>query len=91
MLDKTQVLLKAWEMQDDGLRRAAEREQRIFQWSTSLLIATFGAVVTLSSSVDQIQFPNPVVTKILITTVIVVPVTASIIWILRRAQRAVCF
>lgn len=85
-LDKTQILLKVLEMQDDGLTRASEREQQIFQWSSTMLLAVFAGIVTLATASDRKALP--LMAKPLISLVILIPVILSIIWIFRCRKKA---
>ena len=85
--DKTEILLKVLDDQIRSIERGEEREQQLFQWSTSLLLAAFGVVVALSDRSQALPFP--IVVKSLATVLIVVPVFLSIIWIFRRSRRSV--
>lgn len=85
--DKTEVLLRALDNQIKSIERGEEREQQLFQWSTSLLLAAFGAIVALSDRSHALPFPIAV--KSLATVLIVVPVFLSIAWIFRRSRRSV--
>lgn len=69
--DKTGILLKAFEFNVDEINRKQGEQQKLFEWSTGLLLAAFAAVVALSS----ISIPSPysIPVKILATTLIAVP------------------
>ncbi|TEU20504.1 MAG: hypothetical protein E3J21_02490 [Anaerolineales bacterium] len=85
--DRTDVLLKALDNQIKSIEQGENREQQFFQWSTSLLLAAFGAVVALSDRSSALPFP--ILVKSLATVLVVVPVLLSIIWIFRRSRRSV--
>ena len=85
--DKTEILLHSLDSQIKIIEQGEEREQQLFQWSTSLLLASFGAVVALSDRPSTLPFAGTV--KLLATALIAVPVGLSITWIFRRSSRSV--
>jgi len=76
--DKTEILLQSLDSQIEVIGQGEEREQQLFQWSTSLLQASFGAVVALSDRSSALPFAGTV--KLLATALIAVPVGLSIMW-----------
>jgi len=69
--DKTQILLYIFDFNVKEIYRRKEQQQRLFEWSTSLLLAAIGAVVALSGRSTPLDFP--VAIKALATIMIVVP------------------
>jgi hypothetical protein len=55
--DKVNILLNLLESQFSELRRSEEREQVVFQWTTSLLLVSFGALIALSDRSIPLQHP----------------------------------
>jgi len=69
--DKASVLLNLLDRQIDEIQRKEQREQQWFEWSTSLLLATFGAVIAFSDRANPL--PYPVIIKSVATILIVIP------------------
>lgn len=55
-IDQTSVLLRLLEYQFGQIEVKEQREQKWFEWTTSLLLATFGAVVALSQRSSPLPF-----------------------------------
>jgi len=69
--NKTDILLYVFDFNVKEIYRRKEQQQRLFEWSTSLLLAAFGAVVALSGR--SAPLPFPLVIKALATLMIAVP------------------
>lgn len=80
--DKTVILLNALNFNVDEINRKEQEQQKLFEWSTGLLLAAFAAVVALAGNTTPLAYPIPV--KILATTLIAVP---SCLFIFRIAAR----
>jgi len=78
--DKVVVLLNLLDRQADFMLWSEEKQQKWFEWATSLLLAAFGVVVALSSR--STPLPYPTLVKTLATALISVPTSLLIsrIW-----------
>ncbi|HMQ52078.1 MAG TPA: hypothetical protein PKE64_02050 [Anaerolineae bacterium] len=84
--DKITVLLNLLDFQLKEIQRRQDREQQIFQWSTSLLLGVFGAIIALAGNVSAA--PTAMTIKILASLMILFPVLFSVFWIFRLSQQA---
>lgn len=84
--DKITVLLNLLDFQLKEIQRRQDREQQIFQWSTSLLLGVFGAIIALAGNVSAI--PTATTIKFLASLMILFPVLFSVFWIFRLSQQA---
>jgi hypothetical protein len=85
--DKTEVLLQVLDFNIKEIHRREEEQQKLFEWSTSLLLATFGAIVALSGRATSLAYPIPI--KILATALIAVPTSLFIHRIMTRVRGSV--
>jgi len=69
--DKTSIVLYALDYNIKEIHRREEKQQQLFEWSTSLLLAAFGAVVALSSRSSPLPYTIPI--KLIATALIAVP------------------
>lgn len=69
--DKTEILLKAFDFNVDEINRKQGEQQKLFERSTSLLLASFAALLALSGVAIPAAYSIPV--KVLATTLIAVP------------------
>lgn len=81
------ILLHTLDFQLKEIQRRQEREQQIFQWASSLLLAVFGAAVTLHGSIATL--PALDLIKLLASLMVLLPVLFSAGWILRLSGQAV--
>ncbi len=81
------ILLNALDFQLSEIQRRQDREQQIFQWSTSVLLAVFGVVTALYGTTATTSFPNTI--KFLASLMVILPIVASIYWIFRLSSQAV--
>jgi hypothetical protein len=84
--EKLTVLLQLLEHQIGEIERREGREQQLFEWSTGLLVAAFGAVIALSDRDHPL--PYPLAVKALAILLILVPTTIFAIRILGYSQRS---
>jgi hypothetical protein len=85
--DKLTVLLKLRDDQINEISRRRGLEQKWFEWSSSLLLAAFGAVVALSNRANPL--PYSIVVKFLATVLILVPTSISSYRIIREKEKSV--
>jgi len=85
--DKLTVLLKLRDDQIGEINRRRGLEQKWFEWSSSLLLAAFGAVIALSNRSNPL--PHSVVVKFLATVLILVPTLLSSYRIIREKRKSV--
>jgi hypothetical protein len=83
---KVTILLNALDFQLNEIQRRQEKEQQIFQWATSLLLAVFGSIIALRSNTAAL--PSPFVVKTLASVMIVLPILFSVQWIFRLSSQA---
>ena len=83
---KITILLNALDFQLHEIQRRQDREQQIFQWSTSLLLAIFGVVAALFSTTTTTPFPF--IVKVLASLMVGLPILFSIYWIFRLSHQA---
>jgi hypothetical protein len=83
---KVTILLNALDFQLNEIQRRQDREQQIFQWATSLLLAVFGSIIALRSNTAAL--PSPFVVKTLASVMIVLPILFSVQWIFRLSSQA---
>ncbi len=84
--DKVNILLNLLESQFSELRRSEEREQVVFQWTTSLLLVSFGALIALSDR--SIPLQHPLAIKLLASIMLTFPATFSVVWMIWRVKRS---
>jgi len=82
--DKVTILLNLLDLQTSEIQRREEIEQKFFEWSTSLLLATFAGVIALSQ--NDTPLPYSILVKILATVMIGIPVYFSILGIITRSS-----
>ncbi|MEP0873101.1 hypothetical protein NDA01_25260 [Trichocoleus desertorum AS-A10] len=85
--DKVTILLNLLDRQIDEIQRREETEQKLFEWSTSLLLAAFAGVVALSQRSTPV--PYAVFVKLLATVMVSIPVFLSILKITSRSAASV--
>jgi len=78
---KVTILLNILGSQIGEIQRREEREQQIFLWATSLLLAVFGAILALSDKTNQLAYPTAM--KLLITAMVTIPISLFIRWLFR--------
>jgi hypothetical protein len=83
--DKTAFLLSALDFHIHEIQRREEKEQRIFDWCTNLLLITFGAIVALAGQAQSLAFP--VFTKIVATIFIGFPTAIFVYRIMIQRTR----
>jgi hypothetical protein len=69
--DKVTILLSIFEASNQTIQRREDREQKMFEWSTSLLLAAFAAMVALAGRAAPLPFPYAV--KGIATVLITIP------------------
>lgn len=84
---KVTVLLNLLDFQLHEIQRRQDREQQLFQWSTSLLLAIFGVVTALFGTTAQTPFPDTI--KLLASIMVLLPISFTIYWIFRLSSQAV--
>lgn len=84
---KVTILLNALDFQLHEIQRRQDREQQIFQWSTSLLLTIFGVVTALYSTTSTTPFPALI--KVLASLMVSLPILFSTYWIFRLSSQAV--
>jgi len=84
--EKISVLLKLLDNQISELQHKDEQGQKWFEWTTSLLLAAFGAIVALSNR--SMPIPQPIVVKSLATVLVSLPTLLFISRILSRSRGA---
>jgi hypothetical protein len=84
--DKLTVLLHALSHQMSEIQRREGREQQLFEWSTGLLVASFGAVIALSDRASPL--PYAFLVKLLATLLIAVPTGIFAVRILGYSKRS---
>ena len=82
--DKIGVLLDRLNFHTTEMHRREEKEMRLFEWGTTLLLASFGAVLALSDRSSPL--PYPVVIKALATLLVLVPTAIFCIRILSERK-----
>lgn len=70
--DKAEILLNALNFNVEEIHRREEGQLKLFEWSTALLLAAFGAVVALAGRSGPLNYP--VLVKALATALITVPI-----------------
>lgn len=85
--DKVTVLLNLQDMQVKEMHRREESEQKLFEWSSSLLLAAFAAIVALSQR--STALPQAVFVKIIASVMVGVPVYLAVIKIKGRSLASV--
>ncbi|NJO73671.1 MAG: hypothetical protein HC833_07875 [Leptolyngbyaceae cyanobacterium RM1_406_9] len=85
--DKVAVLLNLQDMQVKEMHRREETEQKLFEWSTSLLLAAFAAIVALSQR--TVVLPQATFVKVIATVMVGVPVYLVIVKIKERSGASV--
>jgi hypothetical protein len=81
---KVTVLLHLLEQQTKSIDDRVKIERSWFEWTTGLLLASFGAVVALSGRTQPLPYPE--IIKTIATILVVVPAIISISRILRTTQ-----
>jgi hypothetical protein len=81
---KVEVLLNLLDRQVDEIQRREEAEQKLFEWSTSLLLASFGGVVALSQKATVL--PQALYVKLIATVMVGIPVLLAITRIVTRSK-----
>ena len=93
LMEKIQALLKLWEVHDAGLTRTVDREDLLFRWSTSVLLAGMAVIVVLTATCAPSAGVNGsllgVPAKVLVTVSVVAPMLATLIWTFRRSRQSV--
>ncbi len=84
---KVTVLLNLLDRQVDEIQRREETEQKLFEWSTSLLLASFAGVVALSQKTTVL--PQAVYVKLIATVMVGIPVFLAISRIVTRSSASV--
>jgi hypothetical protein len=84
--DKLNVLLQLLEHQIEEIKRREGREQQLFEWATSLLLAAFAAVIALSDR--STSLPYSFYVKLLATLLIAVPTAIIAYRILGYTRRS---
>lgn len=82
--DKITVLLNLLNCQIDEIRRREQTEQKLFEWATSLLLASFGVIVALSQKAALIQ--HAIIVKFIATILVSVPIGLITFRILGRSK-----
>jgi hypothetical protein len=83
---KVNILLNALDFQIKEIQRRQDREQVIFQWSTSMLLAIFAAIIALAGHISSTTYP--VILKTLASVMVSFPILFSIFWIFRLSEQA---
>jgi hypothetical protein len=83
---RVDVLLSLLDSQFSEIRRGEEREQLVFQWTTNLLLVSFGALVALSDR--AVALPYPFLVKLLASIMIAIPAMFSVAWMIWRVKRS---
>jgi hypothetical protein len=71
--DKTTVLLKLLELQFNEILRRETREQQWFEWSTSLSLAAFAAIIALSGKLSSLPGFYSLFVKLLASILVALP------------------
>ena len=74
--DKTEILLKAFDFNFAEINRKQNQQQKLFEWSTNLLLAAFAAIVALSGVEIPAVYSIPL--KVLATAMIAIPSIAFV-------------
>lgn len=69
--DKITVLLNRLDFHINEIQRREEKETRLFEWSTTLLLAVFAVVIALSDRAEPLS--HPVLVRIIATFLIAFP------------------
>lgn len=85
--DRTAILLQLLEHQLGEIERRESREQKLFEWSTGLLAAAFGAVLALSEKSHNLC--NRMAIQILATVLVALPTFGLIVRIGRYQRMSV--
>jgi hypothetical protein len=85
--EKLSVLLQLLDRQTSEIQRREGREQQLFEWTTGLLVAAFGAVIALSDRDHPLPYAPTV--KLLAILLIAVPSTIFAVRILGYSKRSV--
>jgi hypothetical protein len=81
--DKVAVLLDRLEFHTSEIHRREEKESRLFEWSTTLLLAIFAVIISLSDRADPLPYQTTV--KAIASFIILIP---NVVFILRiRGER----
>lgn len=82
--EKVTVLLQTLDFHINEIHRREESEKTWFEWASTLLLATFGAIIALAGSSKPLQ--QPILIKLLATVLILIPSLISISRILDVAK-----
>lgn len=74
--DKLEILLNVLNLHYEELNRKLEKEQKIFEWCTNLLLITLGAVIALSDR--STPLPHTIYIKFITTVFVLIPVVIFI-------------
>lgn len=69
--DKMTILLNRLDYHMQEIKRREERETKLFEWATTLLLGVFAVIIALSNG--STQLPNELVVKILATLLVGIP------------------
>jgi len=86
--DKTVVLLNLLDFQLNEIQRREQKEQQWFEWTSSLLLATFGVIVALASRSSG-SLSYAVIIKSLATVLIAVPALLIILRIRDQSKGSI--
>jgi hypothetical protein len=85
--DKVAVLLNLQDMQVKEMHRREETEQKLFEWSTSLLLTALAAIVALSQR--SAALPQATFVKVIATVMVGVPVYLTAVKIKEQSGASV--
>lgn len=69
--DKMTILLNRLDYHTQEIKRREERETKLFEWATTLLLGVFAVIIALSNGSSQL--PNELVVKIIATLLVGIP------------------
>jgi len=85
--DKTSVLLYALDFNLKEINHKEDEQQKLFEWSTGLLLASFAAIVALAGKTGPLAYPIHI--KSLATGLIVIPTVLLVYRIITRTKDAI--
>ena len=85
--DKTTILIHLLDFQAKEIQRREAREQKLFEWTVSVLLAAFGAVVALSNR--ELPLPHPFWVKLFASCLIGIPTFIFCLRILKYSKKTI--